>query len=142
MEHHSFHNFGSRKGSSCGSVHVSNFNFNGGQDVPCGGSAIIHEMEGVCATITGRTFVFIPPNNPFTPCDGVLEFETCDGHVIRKAVPNPAPGESNSSSPYFTIACVKRIVFRCRSTDGGDFCRFTFSYGISYCDSTCKKSDC
>jgi hypothetical protein len=123
--------------NSCGSVVIGDqVTLQGGGILTCGASLLIFEAEGRCVTITGQGQVNVPSLGAI-PCNAVLEFETCDGQVIRKVLPNPVPTEIAISTPAFTVACVRRLTLRCEQVPGGVGCDASFRYSVSFCEETC-----
>lgn len=121
---------------SCGSVKIGeDVLLQGGGILTCGASLLIYEAEGRCVTITGQGQVNTQIET--IPCNAVLEFETCDGKVIRKVLPNPVPPETGISTPGFTVAGVRRLVLKCKQVPGGKGCNVTFRYSVSFCEEIC-----
>ncbi|OLS34039.1 hypothetical protein [Bacillus sp. MRMR6] len=108
----------------------------GGGELTCGASLLIYEADGRCVTITGQGQVNVPAPGAI-PCNAVLEFETCDGQIIRKVLPNPIPPQTATQTPGFTVACVRRLTLRCEQVPGGVGCSARFQYNVSYCEEVC-----
>lgn len=125
---------------SCGSVVIGGGDIlQGGGLITCGDSLLLYEGDGVCATITGQGQVNPLPGGA-TPCTSVLEFETCDGQVIRKILPNPSAGSFGVTTPVFNVACVKRMLIRCEPTPGGAGCSASFRFSVSHCVVNCDSN--
>lgn len=125
--------------NTCGSVIIGDgVTLQSGGQVTCGASQLIFEADGRCVTITGQGQINLPSQGAI-PCNAVLEFETCNGQVIRKVLPNPVPPQTGIQTPAFTVACVRRLTFRCEQVPEGVGCIFNFRYAVSFCEQVCSE---